>query len=553
MGDEPLVPSDAQLLVASRTDPSQFGVFYDRHAAAILTFCTRPSGWLDTGVDLTGEVFAAAYARRASFPRTGASAYPWLYGIARRQVGTFHRRRRVADRYRRRFGITPFETTGDDFERVLDRLREELVHGIPRFERARHRARILLAATGALLVLATSMAAFLLFRSGSEGGRLATEAPATTAAPPATEYAPTTDAPPDPDSLSGYTVEQFSDGGVPAVLLASNRGGAVAVIDLEHGARALYPREAHTIAESGGNPIRSAVLTNNDELIVWGQHLPTLVYPAKRTADGQQELVDGGLQSSGREIGGTLDHRQVVPTDSGDRAWIQTFPRGPGGAFDDDSLLELVDMQTGEIEQSLTVPASSRVVDVTGENAVIDPTRRVGGTEVSVVSPSGETTIVEAPEPGWFVAATAEHMIWTTGDRLLIVADDGRTHSIPTPAPDDGGWTVTGWPSIPGSPRMRTLDAEGKRLLVASASPGRGEWTRRLVVVDIEESSTEVVYEDPDLGVLPTAFWAADNRTVIVVDGFHPRYSVTAIDTVTGETTSLDEALPDGFFVIAGR
>ena len=45
----------------------------------------------------------------------------WLYGIARRQLGTYHRRERVADRYRRRFGIHSLAVR-DDFERV-----EELV------------------------------------------------------------------------------------------------------------------------------------------------------------------------------------------------------------------------------------------------------------------------------------------------------------------------------------------------------------------------------------------------------------------------------------------
>lgn len=115
--DERLVPTDEQLLAASRRDPAQFGVFYDRHAAAVLAFCARRTGSLETAADLTGEVFAAAYAKRGSFRPTGAPARAWLYGIARRQIGTFHRRRRVADRYRRRFGIASFEGP-DDLERI---------------------------------------------------------------------------------------------------------------------------------------------------------------------------------------------------------------------------------------------------------------------------------------------------------------------------------------------------------------------------------------------------------------------------------------------------
>lgn len=114
-------PSDDQLLAASRSDPEQFGVFYDRHAAAILAFCLRRTGCVETALDLTAEVFAAAYARRGSFRRTGAPVRSWLYGIARRQIGTFHRRSRVADRYRRRFGIpagAPAVAAGEDLDRV---------------------------------------------------------------------------------------------------------------------------------------------------------------------------------------------------------------------------------------------------------------------------------------------------------------------------------------------------------------------------------------------------------------------------------------------------
>ena len=115
------VLSDEELLAASRQDPSLFGVFYDRHASAIFAFCVRRTGSAETAADLTGEVFAAAYAKRGSFRGTGAPARAWLYGIARRQIGTFHRRRRVADRYRRRFGIAPVAAT-DDLDRAEARV-----------------------------------------------------------------------------------------------------------------------------------------------------------------------------------------------------------------------------------------------------------------------------------------------------------------------------------------------------------------------------------------------------------------------------------------------
>jgi len=110
--------SDAELLDGSRSDPELFGFFYDRHSDAILSYCYRRTGCPATAADLTAEVFAAAYARRAMFKDTGAPARAWLYGIAKRQLGTFVRRQKVADRWRRRFGLIGLETQPDELERI---------------------------------------------------------------------------------------------------------------------------------------------------------------------------------------------------------------------------------------------------------------------------------------------------------------------------------------------------------------------------------------------------------------------------------------------------
>lgn len=114
--------SDKELLARARDDLESFGRFYDRHAGAVLAFCVRRTGCPETAADLTAEVFAAAYARRRAYRDTGAPAQAWLFGIARRQIGTFLRRRRVSDRYRRRFGFQALELSEDESERI--------VHGI---------------------------------------------------------------------------------------------------------------------------------------------------------------------------------------------------------------------------------------------------------------------------------------------------------------------------------------------------------------------------------------------------------------------------------------
>ena len=120
MTDQERDPSDHELLIRARDDPESFGAFYDRHVTAVLAFCVRRTGCAETAADLTGEVFAAAYAGRRRFRDTGAPAEAWLFGIARRQIGTFLRRRRVSDRYRRRFGFHALEVTSDESQRIVD-------------------------------------------------------------------------------------------------------------------------------------------------------------------------------------------------------------------------------------------------------------------------------------------------------------------------------------------------------------------------------------------------------------------------------------------------
>jgi RNA polymerase sigma-70 factor (ECF subfamily) len=117
--------SDAELLARAREDPESFGLFYDRHAERVLAFCVRRTGCAETAADLTAETFAAAYARRRTYRATGAPAEAWLFGIARRQIGTFLRRRRVSDRYRRRFGFQTLQVPEDESERIVHGLAME--------------------------------------------------------------------------------------------------------------------------------------------------------------------------------------------------------------------------------------------------------------------------------------------------------------------------------------------------------------------------------------------------------------------------------------------
>jgi RNA polymerase sigma factor (sigma-70 family) len=126
---------DVELLRRSSRDPEAFGEFYDRHADAVMRYCLRRTGSSPTSADLTAEVFAAAYLSRSSFTDRGAPARAWLFGIARRQIGTFHRKARVAERNRHKLGMRTDLHWSDDLDRVdrlveLEDLREHLASAI---------------------------------------------------------------------------------------------------------------------------------------------------------------------------------------------------------------------------------------------------------------------------------------------------------------------------------------------------------------------------------------------------------------------------------------
>ena len=112
--------SDGELLVASVREPEAFGVVYDRHVAAVLRYLHRRTDATEVAADLCAETFAEAFTVRARFRDRGGSALPWLYGIARNQLGHYLRRQQVSDRYRRRLGLSALALTEDQLGRIDD-------------------------------------------------------------------------------------------------------------------------------------------------------------------------------------------------------------------------------------------------------------------------------------------------------------------------------------------------------------------------------------------------------------------------------------------------
>ena len=109
-------PSDAELLVAARTSPEPFGVFYERHVAAVLAFFRRRVTGPEEAFDLTAETFAAAL---ASVPRFEPGPEPpraWLFAIARHKLSEALRRNRIQDEARRALAMEPIQLDDDAIE-----------------------------------------------------------------------------------------------------------------------------------------------------------------------------------------------------------------------------------------------------------------------------------------------------------------------------------------------------------------------------------------------------------------------------------------------------
>jgi RNA polymerase sigma-70 factor (ECF subfamily) len=115
MGD---ARTDEELLAAVHREPEAFGVFYRRHVSGLLGYFLRRTREAELAADLTAETFAAALDGLRRFDPRRGPAVAWLYGIARRQLGTALRRGAVEDRARRRLGMAPLDLTDAALARI---------------------------------------------------------------------------------------------------------------------------------------------------------------------------------------------------------------------------------------------------------------------------------------------------------------------------------------------------------------------------------------------------------------------------------------------------
>ncbi len=110
--------SDAELLVASRENPAAFAELYERSSESILGYFYRRTWDPHASADLVAETFAAAWLRRGTYKEQKGSANAWLFGIARRELGRYRRRRKIEFRAAKRLGIDVPHLGNDSIERI---------------------------------------------------------------------------------------------------------------------------------------------------------------------------------------------------------------------------------------------------------------------------------------------------------------------------------------------------------------------------------------------------------------------------------------------------
>ena len=101
-------------------DPVIFDPFYRSHAESLLRYFYRRTDDPDVAADLCAETFASALTNSDQFDAERGSTTAWLYGIAKRQLAMYWRRRKVANRARRRLGV-PAEPIDEESAQALRR------------------------------------------------------------------------------------------------------------------------------------------------------------------------------------------------------------------------------------------------------------------------------------------------------------------------------------------------------------------------------------------------------------------------------------------------
>jgi RNA polymerase sigma-70 factor (ECF subfamily) len=118
-----MAPTDPDLLAGGVAE--DFGIFYERHVAALTAYVGRRAVRPDLTFDLVAETFARALEHRGRFDESRGPAVAWLIGIARNLLDAA-RRGRVADHARARLGLGRIELDDEQLVRIEERSRVDL-------------------------------------------------------------------------------------------------------------------------------------------------------------------------------------------------------------------------------------------------------------------------------------------------------------------------------------------------------------------------------------------------------------------------------------------
>jgi RNA polymerase sigma factor (sigma-70 family) len=141
--------SDAELLALTPSTREAFGVFFDRHSKAIVSYLWRVTGSQDVAFDLMSETFAVALESIARYDPAKGDARGWLFGIAKITMLSSYRQERAERAARMRLGLDVPGFSEADWERAeanIDAALPGLVDGLdelPRAERLAVVARVI--------------------------------------------------------------------------------------------------------------------------------------------------------------------------------------------------------------------------------------------------------------------------------------------------------------------------------------------------------------------------------------------------------------------------
>jgi RNA polymerase sigma-70 factor (ECF subfamily) len=134
---------DAALLAGDAVD---FGRFYRRNEAAILSYFLRRTGRSELAADLTAETFVRALSGRGRFEPERGEPRAWLFGIAHNVLSRSLESGRVENETRLRLSLPPLALSDDDLARI-DELTgsdaEDALASLPADQREAIRARVL--------------------------------------------------------------------------------------------------------------------------------------------------------------------------------------------------------------------------------------------------------------------------------------------------------------------------------------------------------------------------------------------------------------------------